>query len=86
LVPVLSPVNSASSYQWQTSDARIVTVDNDGNVCGKNSGVAEITITTQNNKTATCAIEVKTPPNGMDYRNARSRVSALKSFYEDNYR
>ena len=44
---------------WKSSDEKIATVDDQGNVTGVGVGKATITVTTEDgNKTATCAVEV----------------------------
>lgn len=83
LTPVVTPSDSHVILKWKSSDTRILTVDNDGNIWAKNVGTAEITVTTQNNKSATCRIEVKAASEGMDYRNVQIRINTLKSLFID---
>jgi uncharacterized protein YjdB len=83
LVPELAPSDALATYSWNSSDTKIVSVDSEGNIRGKNPGVATITVSTQNNKIATCRVSVVAPSEGMDSRNVRIRISALKSLFND---
>ena len=83
LTPVVTPSDSHVILTWNSSDTRILIVDNDGNILAKNVGTAKITVTTQNKKSATCMVEVKAPSEGTDYRNVQIRINALKSLYND---
>lgn len=83
LTPSITPVHSYVVYSWESSDTNVIIVDNDGNIKAKNLGRASVTVSTQNNKSATCEIEVREPSEGMDYRNARIRINALKNLFND---
>lgn len=59
LIVSINPVElSSSKLTWKSSDESIVTVDEFGNIKGINNGKAIITVTTPNEKTATCTVEV----------------------------
>lgn len=79
MTPTLTPANAISTYTWETSDPNVVTVDSDGKVRGKKIGSATITVTTENDKKASCRIVVKQPTDGMEYRNAEVRIKAIKN-------
>jgi len=79
LEPTLTPSNATTIFKWETADAEIATVDNMGKVRGKTAGTTTITVTTENGKTATCTVTVKSPSEGMDYRNAEVRLKTIKS-------
>lgn len=83
LTPVITPNNCYAKYSWESSDSAIIVVDNEGYLRAKKSGVAEITVATQNMKTATCRVKVINPSEGMDYRNVRIRINSLKSLFND---
>lgn len=78
LEPSLTPSNATTTYIWETADAKIATVDNMGRVRGKTVGTTTITVTTENGKTATCRVTVKSPSEGMDYRNVEVRLKTIK--------
>lgn len=54
------PSNAQSKVSWSSSNKEVATVDDTGNVIAIGPGVADITVTTSNNKKATCRVEVKT--------------------------
>ena len=57
---VLSPENvNQSSLEWVSSDGGVVSVDSDGLVTALGVGTADITVKTQNQKTAVCHVTVK---------------------------
>ena len=49
----------ATAVTWASSDAETVSVDEDGNVTALKDGKADITVTTEDGKTATCKVTVK---------------------------
>ncbi|WP_243259576.1 Ig-like domain-containing protein [Eubacterium sp. 1001713B170207_170306_E7] len=60
LKATVKPVNvTDASVTWSSSDPNVVTVDENGKVTAVNEGLADVTATTANGKTATCEIEVK---------------------------
>ena len=79
LKPILSPANAITTYTWETSDSKIASVDNDGNVKGKSAGTATITVKSDNGLTASCDVTVSAPADGLDYRNVGVRISTLKN-------
>jgi len=62
LTATVNPAGATNkNVTWGTSDANVATVDTNGNVTAVGVGTATITVTTvDGNKTATCAVEVKT--------------------------
>lgn len=76
IVPTVTPSNSESTYKWSSSDTSVATVSS-GTVKGKKEGRAVITVTTENGKTAECAVNIKAVPIELDYRNATNRASAV---------
>ena len=51
-----------ATLKWASSDPTIATVDNNGVVTGVSEGTCEITITSNNGKSATCKLTVKDIP------------------------
>lgn len=59
LVPTITPDNAVDkAVIWSTSNSKVATVDQDGNVKAINGGLATITAKTSNGLTATCKITV----------------------------
>lgn len=79
LEPTITPANAITICTWETTDAKVATVDATGRVKGKTAGTTTISVTTENGKTASCRVTVKTPSEGMDHRNAEVRTNALKN-------
>ena len=67
LVPSITPENALTAYTWKSSDTSIVTVDESGKVKGVAIGTATITVSTSNNKTATCKVNVKKAPTNVSF-------------------
>lgn len=78
LKPTLIPENAETSYTWSSEDPTIADVDNTGIVKGKTAGTTNIIVITENGKTASCSITIKSPSQGMDYRNANIRINTFK--------
>ena len=53
-----SDTTDSKTLTWKSSDQNVATVDENGKVTGVNTGIATITVTTSNNKTATCQVTV----------------------------
>ena len=67
LTAILNPTfaNSGTDLTWISSNTNVLDVDENGLVTGKSNGTATVTVTTSNNKTATCDITVQTSPTGL---------------------
>lgn len=61
LTKSLYPTNTFASYLWKSTDTSVVTVNSMGKITAKKTGVAYVTVTTHNNKTATCQVMVNRP-------------------------
>ncbi len=61
LTKTLSPANTFASYVWKSTDTSVVTVNSTGKITAKKAGVAYVTVTTHNGKTATCQVMVNRP-------------------------
>ena len=62
----------------------VVTVDSAGKIRGVAVGTAQITVSTENGKTASCRVSVKNAPDGLDHRNVTVRVNVLKKLIENS--
>lgn len=60
LTPRLYPDNAQTTYSWSSNDKTVAEVNN-GVVTGKSVGTARITVTTANNLSASCDVEVYKP-------------------------
>lgn len=77
LMPELIPANARTSYKWEVSDPKIATIDESGRVKGRKDGTVNIVVTTDNGKSASCSLTVKSPAKGMDSRNVHVRHQTL---------
>ena len=84
LTPTLTPENSESTYTWKSADTSIASVNAQGVVTGKKAGTTTITVTTVNGLTANCQISVADAPEGLDSRNVKARIDAVKSLAEES--
>jgi len=71
LVPELYPPNAQTTYTWDSDNKTVASVNSSGAVKGKAVGTANITVTTENGKTATCQVQV--------YKPVPSRIELNKS-------
>ena len=67
LTAIFNPsfANSGTELTWISNNTNVLDVDENGLVTGKSNGTATVTVTTSNNKTATCDITVQTSPTGI---------------------
>ena len=59
LTPTITPSDAATSYTWSSDNNSIAEVSQTGEVTAKDAGIANITVKTDNGKTATCKVTVK---------------------------
>lgn len=59
LTPVLTPNDAYATFTWRSSDESIATVSSSGVVTPKSFGKTTITVTTDNNLSATCVVTVE---------------------------
>ena len=61
LSPSVYPSNAQYSLTWSSDNSAVATVSQSGVVTAKNSGKANISVSTNNGKTATCKVTVSAP-------------------------
>lgn len=61
LTPRLYPDNATTTYSWRSDNTGVAYVDGSGNVTGRSEGTARITVTTSNNLSASCDVQVYKP-------------------------
>lgn len=73
LLATINPVNTTDdkTLVWSTSDANTVSVDQNGKVTAVKAGTATITVTTSNNKQASCVVSVKSPITSVSLNTAK---------------
>lgn len=59
LTPTLYPSDAETTYTWSSDNTSVAFVSQNGEVSGKKTGTANITVTTANGKTATCRVTVE---------------------------
>lgn len=70
-----SPANATQTgFKYSSSDERVATVDEKGNVTAKALGECEITVTTKNNKTATATVTVKQTATGIELESSEGWI------------
>ena len=62
LTYTMTPSNAMSSVTWKSADTSIATVSSSGVVTGKKEGSTNITVTTDNGKSASCKVYVEPKP------------------------
>lgn len=80
LSPSLTPSESEATYKWKSSDTSIATISSAGKIYGKKEGQATITVTTDNNITASTTIHIVSSPSGYDRATTDYRVKRIKNF------
>lgn len=79
LTASVMPISTTDkTVTWRSSNRSVATVDASGYVYGTAAGIATITATTSNGKTASCTVTVVSAAN-LDNTRAKSAYSALKS-------
>ena len=58
LTPTVTPSGAETSYTWASDKSSVASVSSSGKVTAKSAGTANITVTTDNGKTATCKVTV----------------------------
>lgn len=78
ITPTVLPANSETSYTWKSSDSSIATVSS-GKITGKRTGTTNITVTTENGKTANCEVTIKSVPVELNAKNANNRANVIET-------
>ena len=78
ITPIFSPSNADCKLAWESSDPTTASINSSGYVKGKKTGTVQITVKTENDKSASCDVVIKEAPMDMDARNMTIRVNALK--------
>ena len=69
LVATIDPVEAVDkTITWSSDNEEVATVDESGKVTGVKTGIAKITATTSNGKTATCEVNVIPAIAGVEYK------------------
>ena len=58
LTPTITPSDAVASYTWSSDNSSVATVSQSGAVTAKSAGTANITVKTDNGKSATCKVTV----------------------------
>lgn len=61
VTPYVTPSDAQPTLSWKTTDSNVAAVSQAGVVTAKKAGVATITVTTDNGKSASCIVTVKDP-------------------------
>lgn len=76
LVPELSPSNAQTTYTWSSSNQNVATINSNGVLTGKSVGTTTIKVTTANNLSASCDVEVYKPvPASIEFNKPSLRLA-----------
>lgn len=79
LIPTLTPSESEAIYKWKSSDTSVATITSTGKIYGKKEGQATITVTTDNNVTASTIVHIVSSPSGFDKATTDYKVKKINS-------
>ena len=79
LKPTLTPAESEATYKWKSSDTSVATVTSTGKIYGKKEGQTTITVTTDNNVSASTTVYVSPAPSGLDKATVDYRVKKISN-------
>lgn len=79
LIPSLIPSESEATFRWKSSDISVATVTSAGKIYGKKEGQATITVTTDNNVTASTTVHIVASPSGFDKATTDYRVKKISN-------
>ncbi len=85
----LFPTTAKNKLTWHSDNENVVTVDENGNVTAVGTGNTTVTLKTSNNKTASCKINVRKPPEKIELDKTSVVLGVeercqLKSILEEN--
>lgn len=86
LTPVLTPVETETTFKWASEDTSIAIVNSNGVVTGSSVGTTNISATTDNGLVAKCRIVVKEAPQGADSQSAKTRIKIVKDLMEETFK
>lgn len=79
LTPSLTPSESETTYKWKSSDTSVATITSTGKIYGKKEGETTITVTTDNNVTASTTVHIVSSPSGFDKATTDYRVKKINN-------
>ncbi len=62
LDPIITPYNAETKLKWESSNTKVATVSQSGDVEGLKEGESKITVTSSNGKSAYCYVKVNATP------------------------
>lgn len=77
LTPSLMPNGSETTYRWKSSDTSVATVSTAGKIYGKKVGQATITVTTENNLSASTIVNVVETTGDLDKNILDYRIETI---------
>lgn len=77
LVPTLTPTESEATYSWKSSDPSVATIGLTGKIYGIKEGQTTITVTTDNNVTASTIVHIVSTPADFDEATTNYRVKKI---------
>jgi len=81
LIATINPSNTTDSQKlvWSSSDSTVATVDQNGKITANSAGEATITVTTSNNKKASCVVVVTKKPVAIESVELNKQQLVLKA-------
>lgn len=84
-MPVLQPKNAVTKYVWQAEDECIVSIDDSGQIVGKEVGQTTVTVKTENNLTSECCVTVKDVPADIGGETMMTRLMSIEKLFNDTF-
>lgn len=79
LTPTLTPSVSEATYKWKSSDTSVASISSAGRILGKKNGQVTITVTTDNNVSASTVVRIVSAPSGLDKSTTNYRVKKINN-------
>ena len=80
LTTSISPAQYAGALTWNSTNADVATVDNNGTITAKAPGTTVISVTSDTNKTAQCTVTVKAPIKEISF--SKPEITIVKGYTE----